>query len=391
MSHYQYPDYFKIDDLLTQEQLLVRQSVRDWVIRNVKPVIETAAQDHISPNFLIREMGELGVLGSFLPVEYGGGGFDKITYGIMMQELEAGDSAIRSTASVQSSLVMLPLFLFGTEEQKQRFLPKLGKGELVGAFGLTEPNFGSDPGGMTTNLKDKGDYFVLNGSKMWITNAPICDLAVVWAKDEVGKIRGIIVERGMKGFSTPETFNKWSLRASATGELVFDNVHVPKENLLPGVVGLKGPMTCLNSARYGIAWGAIGAASDCYSTALNYALERKQFDKPIAGFQLTQKKLAEMLTQITAAQLMALRLGQLADNEKATPAQISMLKRHNVQTALNVAREARQILGAMGITGDFPIMRHMMNLESVTTYEGTHDIHLLISGYDITGISAFKP
>jgi len=336
-------------------------------------------------------MGELGVLGSFLPVEYGGGGFDKITYGIMMQELEAGDSAIRSTASVQSSLVMLPLFLFGTEEQKQRFLPKLGKGELVGAFGLTEPNFGSDPGGMTTNLKDKGDYFVLNGSKMWITNAPICDLAVVWAKDEVGKIRGIIVERGMKGFSTPETFNKWSLRASATGELVFDNVHVPKENLLPGVVGLKGPMTCLNSARYGIAWGAIGAASDCYSTALNYALERKQFDKPIAGFQLTQKKLAEMLTQITAAQLMALRLGQLADNEKATPAQISMLKRHNVQTALNVAREARQILGAMGITGDFPIMRHMMNLESVTTYEGTHDIHLLISGYDITGISAFKP
>jgi glutaryl-CoA dehydrogenase len=244
---------------------------------------------------------------------------------------------------------------------------------------------------MTANLKDKGDYFVLNGSKMWITNAPICDLAVVWAKDEVGKIRGIIVERGMKGFSTPETFNKWSLRASATGELVFDNVHVPKENLLPGVVGLKGPMTCLNSARYGIAWGAIGAASDCYSTALNYALERKQFDKPIAGFQLTQKKLAEMLTQITAAQLMALRLGQLADNEKATPAQISMLKRHNVQTALNVAREARQILGAMGITGDFPIMRHMMNLESVTTYEGTHDIHLLISGYDITGISAFKP
>jgi glutaryl-CoA dehydrogenase len=304
--------------------------------------------------------------------------------------LERGDSSIRSTASVQSSLVMLPIYEFGSEEQKLTYLPKLASGEIIGAFGLTEPNHGSDPGSMETKIQDKGDYFLLNGSKMWITNAPICDIAIVWAKDETKTVRGLIVERGFPGFSTPETKKKWSLRASATGELVFDNVKVPKENLLPNISGLKGPMMCLNSARYGIAWGALGAGFDCFNTALIYAGERKQFNKPIASFQLTQKKLAEMLTELTACQLMALRVGQLKNENKATPEQISMIKRHNVYTALNVARNSRQILGAAGITGDYSIMRHMMNLESVITYEGTHDIHLLITGNDITEIPAFK-
>ncbi len=390
MSFLQYPDYFRIQDLLTDEHVLIRNSVREWVDKQVKPIINEACQNHSSPNYLIKQMGELGVLGSFIPSKYGGGGFDKIAYGLMMQELEAGDSAIRSTASVQSSLVMYPIFLFGSEQQKQKYLPKLATGELVGSFGLTEPNHGSDPSAMETKFVSDGGNVILNGSKMWITNAPIADIAVVWAKDETGKISGLIVERGFDGFTTPETHNKWSLRASATGELVFDAVKVPKENILPNIAGLKGPMTCLNSARYGIAWGAIGAASDCYSVALNYANERKQFGKSISAFQLTQKKLAEMLTKITAAQLMAYRVGQLLDLEKANPQQISMIKRHNVNMALEVAREARQILGAMGISGDYPVMRHIMNLESVITYEGTHDIHLLITGYDITGVSAFN-
>lgn len=335
-------------------------------------------------------MGELGALGSFIPQKYGGAELDQIAYGIIMQELERGDTSIRSTASVQSSLVMYPIFEFGTEEQKQKYLPKLASGNFIGAFGLTEPNHGSDPGSMETKFIDKGDYYLLNGAKMWITNAPICDIAVVWAKNENGKVKGLIVERGMEGFSSPETHKKWSLRASATGELVFDNVKVPKENLLPNISGLKGPMMCLNSARYGIAWGVIGAGFDCFNTALQYSLERKQFNKPIASFQLTQKKLAEMLTELTSAQLMALRVGQLKDIGKVTPSQISMVKRNNVNTALKVARESRQILGAMGISGDYPIMRHMMNLESVITYEGTHDIHLLITGMDITGIPSFK-
>ena len=387
---YNPPDYYLVDELLSDEHKIIRQSVREWINRRVIPTIDDYAQRHEFPKYVIREMGELGAFGPYIPEKYGGAGMDQIAYGVIMTELERGDSAIRSAASVQTSLVMFPIYAFGNETQRMKYLPKLASGEWIGAFGLTEPNHGSDPGSMTTHFKDKGDYFLLNGTKMWITNAPICDIAVVWAKDEGGKVRGLIVEKGMEGFTTPETTKKWSLRASATGELVFDNVKVPKENLLPDIKGLKGPLMCLNSARYGIAWGVIGAAMDCYDTALRYALERKQFGKPIASFQLQQKKLAEMVTEITKMQLLAWRVGTLRNNNRATPAQISMAKRNNVEMALKIARESRQILGAMGITGDFPIMRHMMNLESVITYEGTHDIHLLITGYDITGIQAFE-
>jgi glutaryl-CoA dehydrogenase len=383
-------DYFQINELLSDEQKIIKQSVRAWVDKKILPIIDDANQKNISLHTLIKEMGELGVLGSFIPVKYGGAGLDQISYGLIMQELERGDSAVRSTASVQSSLVMYPIYEFGSEEQRCKYLPKLASGEMIGAFGLTEPNHGSDPGSMETKFSEKGEFVILNGAKMWITNAPVCDVAVVWAKNENGVVNGLIVERGMEGFSTPATHKKWSLRASSTGELIFDNIRVPKENILPNISGLKGPMKCLNSARYGIAWGVLGAGFDCFNSALKYAEERKQFNKPIAGFQLIQKKLAEMLTDLTAAQLMALRAGQLKNEGKATPAQISMIKRNNVKTALNVARESRQILGAMGITGDFPIMRHMMNLESVITYEGTHDVHLLITGFDITGISSFK-
>ncbi len=383
-------DYLNIDDLLTEEHKLIRTSIKNWVNKEVKPIIDEANQKHEAIHSLTKQMGELGALGSFIPEKFGGAGLDQIAYGIIMQELERGDTSIRSTASVQSSLVMYPIFEFGSEEQKIKFLPKLAKGELIGSFGLTEPNHGSDPGAMETKFIDKGDYYLLNGAKMWITNAPICDLAIVWAKNEHGKVKGLIVERGMQGFTTPETHKKWSLRASSTGELVFDNVKIPKENLLPNISGLKGPMMCLNSARYGIAWGVLGAGFDCFNTAVQYSLERKQFNRPIASFQLTQKKLSEMLTDLTSAQLMALRVGQLKEEGKVTPSQISMVKRNNVNIALKVARESRQILGAMGISGDFPIMRHMMNLESVITYEGTHDIHLLITGFDITGIASFK-
>jgi len=383
-------DYFHLDDYYTEEHILIRKSTRDWVNRSVKPIIDDYAQRHESPSYLIKEMGELGILGSFIPPNYGGAGLDQISYGLIMQELEAGDSAIRSIASVQSSLVMYPIFTFGTEEQKQKYLPGLASGKLIGCFGLTEPSHGSNPSGMECRLKEKNNEYILNGSKMWITNSPIADIAVVWAKDENDIVRGIIIEKGMPGFSAPEIGQKWSLRASLTGELVFDNVTVPKTHLLPGVEGLKGPMMCLNSARYGIAWGSIGLAIDCYSVALKYALERNQFGVPIASFQLVQKKLAEMLTEITKAQLLAWQLGVLKNAHKATPAQISMAKRNNVKMAMDVARESRQILGAMGITGDFPIMRHMMNMESVVTYEGTHDIHLLITGLDATGISAFS-
>jgi len=374
---------------LTDEHKIIRSSIRDWVNKSVIPVIEKAAQDHKFPVRLFKELGDIGAFGPFIPVEYGGAGMDYISYGVIMTELERGDSGVRSAASVQTSLVMFPIFEFGSEQQRKKYLPQLATGELVGAFGLTEPNHGSDPGSMETKFSDEGDHYLLNGAKMWITNSTIADVAVVWAKDEKGIVRGLIVEKGMKGFTAPETKGKWSLRASVTGELVFDNVKVPKENILPNVKGLKGPLSCLNSARYGIAWGAIGAAMDCYNTALNYSLERKQFGKPIASFQLTQKKLAEMLTEITKAQLLAWRVGVLRNEGKATPAQISMAKRNNVKMALDIARESRQILGAMGITDDFPIMRHIMNLESVITYEGTHDIHLLITGHDITGINAF--
>ena len=384
------PDYYNLDDLLTEEHKLIRDAARAWVKRDVSPIIEEAAQKAEFPKSIIPGLAEIGAFGPYIPVEYGGAGLDQIAYGIIMQEIERGDSGVRSTASVQSSLVMYPIWKYGNEAQRQKYLPKLATGEWMGSFGLTEPDFGSNPGGMVTNFKDKGDHYLLNGAKLWISNSPFCDVAVVWAKDENGRIHGLIVERGMEGFTTPETHNKWSLRASATGELLFQDVKVPKENLLPNKSGLGAPLGCLDSARYGIAWGAIGAAMDCYDTALRYAKERIQFGKPIAAFQLQQKKLAEMITEITKAQLLAYRLGQLKDEGRATSAQISMAKRNNVAMAIDIAREARQILGGMGITGEYSIMRHMMNLESVITYKGTHDIHLLITGLDITGENAFK-
>ncbi len=389
-DRFQAPDYYNLDELLTDEHKLIRDTVRAWIKKEVSPIIEDYAQRAEFPKQIIPGLAEVGAFGPYIPEEYGGPGLDQISYGLIMQELERCDSGVRSTASVQSSLVMYPIWKFGTEEQKKKYLPKLASGEMIGCFGLTEPDHGSNPAGMVTNFKDMGDHYLLNGAKMWITNSPIADIAVVWAKNEEGRIHGLIVERGMEGFTTPEIHGKWSLRASITGELVFDNVKVPKENLLPGKSGLGAPLSCLDSARFGIAWGAIGAAMDGYDSALRYAKERIQFDVPIASFQLTQKKLAEMITEITKAQLVTWRLGVLRNEGKATSAQISMAKRNNVEMALKIAREARQIHGGMGITGEYSIMRHMMNLESVITYEGTHDIHLLITGYDITGISAFR-
>ncbi len=389
-DQFQAPDYYNLDGLLTEEHLMVRDAARAWVKKEVTPVIEHYSEEAKCPLHLYKGMAELGALGPSLPEKYGGGGMDEITYGLLMQELERGDSGIRSMASVQGSLVMYPIYRFGSEEQKMKYLPKLASAEMIGCFGLTEPNSGSDPGSMITNIKDDGDHVILNGAKMWITNSPIADIAVVWAKNEEGVVRGIIVEKGMPGFTAPEIKGKWSLRASITGELVFEDVRVPKSNILPDVVGLKGPLSCLSKARYGIAWGAIGAAMDCYDAALRYSKERSQFGKPIGQFQLTQKKLAEMITEITKAQLLAWRLGTLANEHKATPAQISMAKRNNVWMALQIAREARQIHGGMGITNEYPMMRHLMNLETVLTYEGTHDVHLLITGMDVTGLNAFK-
>lgn len=387
---FQSPDYFLVDDLLTEEHKLIRDTVRSYVKKEISPIIEEYAQRSEFPQQIVRQLGELGCFGPTVPEQYGGGGLDYISYGLMMQELERGDSGVRSTASVQGSLVMYPIHAYGSEEQKMKYLPKLASGEWLGCFGLTEPNHGSDPSSMITHIKDAGDHVILNGAKMWISNAPFAQVAVVWAKDEQGIVRGVIVERGMEGFSTPTTHNKWSLRASATGELVFDHVKVPRENILPGVQGMRGPLSCLTKARYGIAWGVIGAAMDCYDTALRYSKERIQFGKPIASFQLQQKKLAEMLTEITKAQLLNWRLGVLMNEGRVTPQQVSMAKRNSCEIATNITRDARQMLGGMGITGEYPVMRHMMNLESVITYEGTHDIHLLITGMDITGINAFK-
>jgi glutaryl-CoA dehydrogenase len=391
-DNFQAHDYYLMDELLSDEHKLIRDTARAWVKKEVTPIVEEACQTATFPKQWIKGLAEIGAFGPYIPAEYGGPGLDQISYGLIMQELERGDSGLRSTASVQSSLVMYPIYAYGSEEQKKKYLPKLAAGDLMGCFGLTEPDHGSNPNGMLTNFKDAGDgkNVLLNGAKMWISNSPFADIAVVWAKDEAGEIRGIIVERGMPGFTTPETHGKWSLRASSTGELVFANVLVPKENILPNVKGLKGPLGCLNSARFGIAWGVIGAAMDCYDSALRYSKERIQFGKPIGAFQLTQKKLAEMITEITKAQLLTWRLGVLKNENRATPAQISMAKRNNVNMALQIAREARQIHGGMGITGEYPIMRHMMNLESVITYEGTHDIHLLITGMDITGFNAFS-
>ena len=384
------PDYFALDALLTEEHLMIRSAVRDYVKQSISPIIEEAAQQARFPSQIVKEMGALGCFGPTVSTQYGGGGLDHISYGLMMQELERGDSGVRSTASVQGSLVMYPIYKYGSEEQKNKFLPKLASGEWLGCFGLTEADHGSNPAGMLTRLKSDGDHCVLNGSKMWISNAPYSDVAVVWAKDDQGDIVGVIVEKGMEGFKAPEMHGKWSLRASATGELVFEDVKIPKENILPGVKGLKGPLSCLTKARFGIAWGAIGLAMDCYDTALRYAKERSQFGKPIGAFQLQQKKLAEMLTEITKAQLLNWRMAVLMDEGKGTPAQVSMCKRNSCAIAQDVCRDARQILGGMGITDEYSVMRHMMNLESVITYEGTHDIHLLITGMDITGFNAFS-
>ena len=389
-DQYQAPDYFNMDDLLTDEHKLIRDSAREWIKKEVSPIIEDYYERAEFPKQVIPGLAAIGGFGPYIPEQYGGPGLDQISYGLLMQELERCDSGLRSTSSVQSSLVMYPIYAYGNEEQRMKYLPKLATGEFIGSFGLTEPDHGSNPSGMITNFKDMGDHYLLNGAKMWISNSPFCDIAVVWAKNEKGRIHGLIIERGMEGFTTPETQGKLSLRASATGELIFDNVKVPKENLLPNKSGLGAPLGCLDSARYGIAWGAIGAAMDCYDSALRYSKERIQFGKPIASFQLMQKKLAEMITEITKAQLLTFRLGQLKNEGRATTAQISMAKRNNVAMALDVAREARQIHGAMGITNEYSIMRHMANLESVVTYEGTHDIHLLITGMDITGIPAFK-
>ena len=390
-DQFQSPDYFLVDELLTDEHKLIRETVRNYVKKEISPIIEDYAQRAEFPKQIVKQLGDLGCFGPTIPHEFGGGGLDYISYGLMMQELERGDSGVRSTASVQGSLVMFPIHAYGSEEQKRKYLPKLASGEWLACFGLTEPDHGSNPAGMLTNFKDAGDHVVLNGSKLWISNAPYAQVAVVWGKDEQGDIKGLIVERGMEGFSTPTTHGKWSLRASATGELVFDNVKVPKENIFPNVKGLKGPLGCLTKARYGIAWGALGAAMDCYDTALRYSKERVQFGRPIGGFQLQQKKLAEMITEITKAQLLVWRLGTLMNEGRATPQQVSMAKRNSCEIAANIARDARQMLGGMGITGEYSIMRHMMNIESVITYEGTHDIHLLITGMDVTGLNAFGP
>ncbi|MFK7951881.1 MAG: acyl-CoA dehydrogenase family protein [Ekhidna sp.] len=390
VDEFESPDFYGLDDLLTEEHKLIRSSVRDFVKKEITPFIEGWAEKNHFPSEMVKKFGEVGAFGPTIPAEYGGGGLDYTSYGLIMQEIERGDSGMRSTASVQGSLVMWPIYAYGSEEQRKKYLPKLGSGEWLGCFGLTEPNHGSNPSGMETRFEDKGDHYLLNGAKMWISNSPQADVAVVWAKNEEGRIHGLIVERGMEGFTTPETHGKWSLRASCTGELVFSDVKVPKENLLPNKSGLGAPMGCLDKARYGIAWGAVGAAMDCYDSARRYAMERIQFDKPLAAFQLTQKKLSEMLTEITKAQLLNWKLGKMMDEGKASTSQISMAKRNSVEIALNIAREARQIHGGMGITGEYPMMRHMMNLESVVTYEGTHDIHLLILGAEITGIPAFK-
>jgi len=387
---FEHPDFYMVDDLLTEEHRLIRTSIRNFVKKEISPYVEDWAQQAIFPYEIVKKFGNIGAFGPTIPSEYGGGGLDYISYGLIMQEIERGDSGMRSTASVQGSLVMYPIYKFGSEPQRKKYLPKLASGEWLGCFGLTEPDHGSNPGGMTTHFKDMGDHYLLNGAKMWISNAPLADVAVVWAKDENGRIHGLIVERGFEGFSTPETHGKWSLRTSTTGELVFDNVKVPKDNILPGKNGLGAPLMCLDTARYGIAWGVVGAAMDCYESARIYASERNQFGKPIASFQLAQKKLAEMLTEITKAQLLNWRLGMLMNEGKGTSAQISLAKRNNVDMALKIAREARQIHGAMGITDEYPLMRHMMNLESVITYEGTHDIHLLILGNHITGLPAFE-
>jgi len=384
-------DYMKFQDLLDDEEKLVRETARGFVNEKVMPIIDEHAQKESFPEHLIGEMGGLGFFGPSLPEEFGCAGLSNVAYGLLMYELERGDSALRSLASVQGSLVMYPIFAFGSEEQKAYWLPRMAAGEKIGCFGLTEPDFGSNPSGMRTRAERRDDgTWLINGAKMWITNGTIADVALVWAATEEG-VRGFLVEQGRPGFSAPQMKGKWSLRASVTSELIFDNVVVEEgKSLLPGVIGLKGPLSCLTQARYGIAWGALGAADNCYQTALEYSQTRVQFDRPIGAFQLQQKKLAEMVTEITKGQLLVLHLGRLKDLGKATPAQVSMAKMNNVQVALDICRSARTILGANGIMGEYPIMRHAANLESVYTYEGTHDIHTLIIGQEVTGLAAYR-
>jgi len=381
-------DYYNVDSLFTQEEILVRGTIRKFVDEQINPIIERHYQAGTFPLNLIPQMGALGILGCTLPSQYGCAGMNQVAYGLVMQELERGDSGIRSFASVQSALVMYPIFKFGSEQQKNEWLPKLARGEKIGCFGLTEPDFGSNPAGMITHADKVEDGYLLNGAKMWITNGTIADVAVVWAKLG-GEIKGFLVERGVKGFSAPEMTGKHSLRASVTSELVFQDCFIPEMNLLPKASGLKSPLMCLNQARYSIAWGVVGAALACYSTALNYAKSRIQFSKPIASYQMTQEKLVHMLTEITKAQLVCVQLGRLKDAGKAKHTQISMAKRNNVFHALEIARMAREILGANGILNEYPVMRHAANLESVKTYEGTHEMHTLIIGEDITGYSSF--
>ncbi len=388
-TNYKSADYYLIDDLLTEEEKAIRDTVRDFVNNEVLPIIEKYNQEMKFPMEIVPKMAELGVFGPTLPTEYGGMGINNIAYGLIMQELERGDSGVRSFASVQSGLVMYPIYTFGSEEQKKYWLPKLAKAEKIGCFGLTEPDYGSNPGGMITKAEKVNGGYLLNGAKMWITNGTIADVAVVWAKLD-GKIRGFLVEKGTKGFSAPEMKGKLSLRASVTSELVFEDCLIPEENLLPGSNGLKSPLMCLTQARYGIAWGVLGLAMECYSTVLNYSLSRIQFGKPIASYQITQEKLAYMITEITKGQLLVYRLAQLKDNGKMRPQHVSMAKRNNCEIAKIIASMSREMLGANGILDEYPVMRHLNNIESVKTYEGTHEMHTLILGQDVTGIAAYE-
>ena len=389
MSAFPGYDFFALDDLLKDEEKMARQTVRDFVEAELLPIIEEHNEKGTFPLHLTEKLADLGVFGSTLPEKYGCAAMSNTAYGLIMQELEYGDSGLRSFVSVQGALVMYPIFAFGTEEQRQHYLPQLASGKMIGAFGLTEPDYGSNPSGMTTRAQKDGKDWVLDGAKMWITNGTIADVSLVWAKDEDGIIRGFLVEKDRPGFSAPEMKHKMSLRASVTSELVLQDVRIPDSNRLPDAVGLKAALACLTQARYGIAWGSVGSALACFHTAVEYSKSRIQFDRPIASFQLVQAKLADMFTEITKAQIMCLRLGQLKDEGKVTFTQVSMAKRNNVSMALEVARMAREILGANGISTEYPIMRHMMNLESVKTYEGTHDIHTLILGQEVTGIPAF--